>query len=60
MILSREIESKGLNMAITLGYRTDEKKNGKFNVRNIRRVLFGMDPDILAFKVRVCTNDYEF
>ena len=27
------------------------RQNGKCNVRNFRRFLFGMSPDVLAFKV---------
>ena len=35
-------------------------KMAKCNVRNCRRFLFGMSPDVLAFKVLVFTSDFKF
>ena len=29
-------------------------------IRNVKRFLFGMSPDVLVFKVHVFTNDYKF
>ena len=37
-----------------------KRQNGECNVRNFRRVLFGMSPDVPAFKARVFTSDFKF
>ena len=37
-----------------------QKQNGTWNVRNFRQFIFGMSPDVPAFKVRVFTSDFEF
>ena len=35
-------------------------QNGECNVRNFRRFLFGMSPDVPAFRVCVFTSDFKF
>ena len=35
-------------------------KNGECNVRNFRRVFFGMSFDETAFKVYIFASDFEF
>ena len=35
-----------------------QTQNGERNARNFRGFLFGMSPDVLAFKVRVFTSDF--
>ena len=37
-----------------------KKQNGEWNVRNFRRFLFGMSPDVPEFQVRVLTSDFKF
>ena len=34
--------------------------NDKVRKYKFRRSFFGMSPDVLAFKVRVFTNDFKF
>ena len=36
-----------------------KRKNSDCNVRNVTRILFGMNPDQLVFKVLIFTNDYK-
>ena len=54
-------DSKVLRMAIQFEYFfLIKRQNGECNVRNFRRFLFGMSPDIPAFKVCFFTSDVKF
>ena len=58
MVPSRELDFKVLRMAPEDGRSVlvlflIKRQNGKCNVRNFRRVLFDMSPDVPAFKVRL-------
>ena len=57
MVSSRVVDSKVLRMAIQFDYL--KRQNGECNVRN-KRFLFGMSPDVPAFKVHVFTSDSKF
>ena len=37
-----------------------KKQNDECYVRNFRRFLFGMSPDVPAFKIPVFTSDFKF
>ena len=37
-----------------------KRQNGECNVRIFRRFLFGMSPDVRAFKVLVLTSHFKF
>ena len=37
-----------------------KRQNGECNVRNFRRFLFGMSPDVPVFEVRVLESDLKF
>ena len=56
------MDSKVLRMAIQFEYFffLIRRHNDECNVRKFRRFLFGMNPDVPAFKVRVLTSDFEF
>ena len=58
MISSREPDYKVLRMAIQFEYFfSNKKQNGECNVSNVKWFLFGMSPDVRAFKVHVFTSD---
>ena len=64
IVSSRVVESKVLRMAIQFEYffLIDLRQNGECigpNVRDFRRFLFGMSPDVPAFKVRVFISDFK-
>ena len=60
MVSSKEIDSKVLRMSIKFKYCYEKRQNGECNVRNYRRVFFGMSSDVPAFNVRVLDSGYEF
>ena len=49
MVSSRVVD--GWPFILSIVY--DKRQNGECNVRKFRRFLFGMSPDVPAFKVRV-------
>ena len=53
--ISRIVDSKVLRVAIQFEvfFFLIKRQNGECNVRNFRRFLFGMSPDVPAFKVHV-------
>ena len=60
MVSSREVDSTVLRMALQLEYFSDKKENGECNVRHFTPFLFGMSPDVPAFKVCIFTSDFKF
>ena len=54
MVSPRVVDSKVLRMAFQFEYFffLIKRQNDECNVRNFRRFLFGMNPDVPAFKVR--------
>ena len=69
MVSSREVGSKVLRMPIQFEFCfffcfffffNDKNANGECNVKNFRRFLFGLSPDVPAFKVLVLTGDFKF
>ena len=61
MVSSRVIDSKVFRMAIQFEhFFLIRCQNGKCEVTNFRRFLFGTSPDVSAFKVRNFTNDFKF
>ena len=58
MVESREVDSKVLRMTIKFEYFfLIKRQHGECNNRNFRGFLFGMSPDVPAFKARVFTSD---
>ena len=64
IVSSRIVDSKVLRTAIQFEYFFSIKRlnhvNGECNVRNFRRFLFGMSPDIPGLKACVFTSDFKF
>ena len=62
MVSSREVDSKVFSMAIQIEYFFPLIKwqNGEGYVGNFSRFLFGISPDVPAFKVLVFTSDFKF
>ena len=61
MISSRVIDFKVLRTAIQFEvFLLMKRLNGKCNVRNFRRFLFGMSPDVPVFKVSPFTSYFKF
>ena len=67
MVSSREVGSKVLRMPIQFEvffffffFFMIKMQNGECNVKNFRRFLFGLSPDVPAFKVLVLTGDFKF
>ena len=61
MVSSREVDSKLLRMSIHFEYYfLIRRQNGKCNVRNFKQFLFGMSPDVPAFKGHIFTSDVRF
>ena len=62
MVSSRVVDSKVPRMVIQREYFffLIKMQKGECNVRNFRRFLFGMNPDVPAFKLRVLTSDFKF
>ena len=61
MVASKVVDSNIFRMAIQFAYFLKIKwQNSERNVRSFKRFLFGMSPDVSAFKVRVFTSDIKF
>ena len=58
VVTSRVIDSKGLSVVGV--FQLMKRQNDECNDRNVQRWLFGMCPDVTAFKVLIFTNDYTF
>ena len=61
MVSSRVVDSKILRMVIQFDFFfLIRRQNGECNVRSFREFLFGMSPDVPAFKVHIFTSDFKF
>ena len=60
MVSSRVADFKVPRIAIQFEYFSDKRQNDECNVRNFRRFLFDMSPDVPAFTVRIFTTDFKF
>ena len=59
LMVSSKVDSKVLRKSIQIIFLI-KVPNGKCYVGNFRWFLFGMSPDVLAFKVCVFTSDFKF